>query len=182
MYSFSTSFCTVPESFATSAPCRFATATYNASRIDAVALIVIEVEILVRSMPSNSRCMSSMESIATPTLPTSPAASGWSESKPIWVGRSNATDKSGGPVGEQILVALVGLLGVAHAGVLPHGPQPAAIHRGLDSAREWILPGVADLALLIPALEIRRGVQECEQECGRRSPDRGTLAFVGRCS
>ena len=36
--------------------------------------------------------MSSSESIATPTLPTSPAASGASESMPIWVGRSNATD------------------------------------------------------------------------------------------
>ena len=76
MYSLSTSFCTVPESLRMSAPCRRATATYSASRIDAVALIVIEVEILVSSMPSNRRSMSSMESIATPTLPTSPAASG----------------------------------------------------------------------------------------------------------
>ena len=36
--------------------------------------------------------MSSIESIATPTLPTSPEASGASESIPIWVGRSKATD------------------------------------------------------------------------------------------
>ena len=37
--------------------------------------------------------MSSMESMATPTLPTSPWASGASESYPIWVGRSKATDR-----------------------------------------------------------------------------------------
>ena len=34
--------------------------------------MVIEVEIFSRLMPSNSRSMSSMESMATPTLPTSP--------------------------------------------------------------------------------------------------------------
>ncbi len=76
MYSLSTSFCTVPDSLRMSPPCRRATATYKASRIDAVALIVIDVEISVNSMPSNKRCMSSIESIATPTLPSSPAASG----------------------------------------------------------------------------------------------------------
>ena len=36
--------------------------------------------------------MSATESIATPTLPTSPWAAGASESYPIWVGRSKATD------------------------------------------------------------------------------------------
>jgi hypothetical protein len=37
--------------------------------------------------------MSARESIATPTRPTSPAARGSSESMPIWVGRSIATEK-----------------------------------------------------------------------------------------
>lgn len=37
--------------------------------------------------------MSSIESIATPTLPTSPEAIGASESWPIWVGRSKATER-----------------------------------------------------------------------------------------
>ena len=46
----------------------------------AVALMVIDVETASSGMPSNSVAMSSSESIATPTLPTSPAASGWSES------------------------------------------------------------------------------------------------------
>src|SRR5258708_941965 len=74
--------------------------------MDAVALMVIEVEILVRSMPSNSRSMSSMESMATPTLPTSPAASEWSESNPIWVGKSNATDNPVVPCSSRYLYRL----------------------------------------------------------------------------
>ena len=55
-------------------------------------MIVIEVETLSNGMPPNRVRMSSMESIATPTLPTSPCAIGSSESYPIWVGRSKATD------------------------------------------------------------------------------------------
>src|SRR5439155_20173802 len=43
-----------------------------------------------RGMPSNSVSMSSSESMATPTLPTSPRARAWSESRPICVGRSKA--------------------------------------------------------------------------------------------
>ncbi len=74
------SFWMVPESFFTSAPVRRATATYSARRMLAVALIVIEVEMRSRGMPANSRSMSSMESMATPTLPTSPSAIGESES------------------------------------------------------------------------------------------------------
>ena len=59
----------------------------------AVALIVIDVVTRSSGMPSISRRMSSMLSMATPVLPTSPSARGWSESYPICVGRSNATDR-----------------------------------------------------------------------------------------
>ncbi len=44
------------------------------------ALIVIDVETSSSGMPSNSTSMSASESIATPTLPTSPSALSWSES------------------------------------------------------------------------------------------------------
>ena len=64
---------------------------YIASSVDAVALIVIDVDTLSSGMPSSSACMSSTVSIATPTRPTSPSARGESESMPICVGRSNAT-------------------------------------------------------------------------------------------
>ncbi|CAB5064381.1 unannotated protein [freshwater metagenome] len=62
------------------------------NKIAAGAFIVIEVEILSSGRPSNSRRMSESESMATPTLPTSSNANGASESMPICVGKSNATD------------------------------------------------------------------------------------------
>ena len=57
-----------------------ATAMYSASRIAAVALIVIDVVTLSSGMPLNSSSMSSSDEIDTPTLPTSPSATGWSAS------------------------------------------------------------------------------------------------------
>ena len=128
-----------------SAPCRWATATYSASRIDAVALMVIEVEIFVRSMPSNRRSMSSTESIATPTLPTSPSGERMVGVEPDLRGQVEGDRKAGGAVGEQVLVALVRLLGVAHAGVLAHGPEPAAVHGCLHAAGEGIFARIARL-------------------------------------
>jgi hypothetical protein len=59
----------------------------------AVALMVIEVETWSSGIASSRVSMSSTLSMATPTRPTSPAASGASESYPICVGRSNATDR-----------------------------------------------------------------------------------------
>ena len=58
----------------------------------AVELIVIEVETSSSLIPSNSLRMSASDAMDTPTRPTSPAASGWSGSSPICVGRSNATE------------------------------------------------------------------------------------------
>ena len=79
-YSLRMSFWIVPDSFASGTPWRRATAMYSASRMIAVALMVIDVDTRSSGMPSNSVAMSSSESMATPTRPTSPAASGWSES------------------------------------------------------------------------------------------------------
>src|SRR5436853_227408 len=69
-------------------PRRSATTSSNASRIEAGALMVIEIETRSSGMLSKSRSMSSIESMATPTLPTSPRARGSSESIPICAGRS----------------------------------------------------------------------------------------------
>ena len=82
----------VPEILPISIPCFFATATYKASKIAAVELMVIEVETLSKGISSKRISISFNESMATPTLPTSPSAKGSSESYPIWVGKSNATD------------------------------------------------------------------------------------------
>ena len=116
--------------------------------------MVIDVEIAVRSMPSNSRCMSSMESMATPTLPTSPMASGLIGVEADLRRQIERHRQSGGSVREQIFVALVRFLGVAHAGVLAHGPEAAAIHGGLHAAREGKFAGVADVAVVVPRGEI----------------------------
>ena len=96
-YSLRTSFCAVPEIFSRGTPCLSATATYIATSTGAGALIVIDVDTVSSGMPSNTVSMSARESIATPTWPTSPAARSSSESRPIWVGRSNAVDSPGCP-------------------------------------------------------------------------------------
>jgi len=57
-----------------------------------VALIVIDTDTWSRGISSNSSSRSAMEFTGTPTLPTSAAASGSSESKPSCVGRSKAVD------------------------------------------------------------------------------------------
>ncbi len=80
MYSLSTSFWIVPVSLLPGTPWSAAMSWYISSSVAAGALIVIDVEILSSGSPPNSTFMSSTESIATPTLPTSPCASGSSES------------------------------------------------------------------------------------------------------
>jgi hypothetical protein len=80
MYSLRMSFCTVPRSLSGSTPCSLPTAIYIASRIAAGALIVILVETLSSGIPSNSRAISLLVGMLTPTLPTSPSAIGSSES------------------------------------------------------------------------------------------------------
>ena len=92
MYSLRMSFCTVPDNFARAMPRSSATTMYIASSVAAVALMVIDVDTVSSGISASSTCMSSTVSIATPTRPTSPTARGESESKPICVGRSNATD------------------------------------------------------------------------------------------
>src|SRR5438093_1258825 len=90
-YSFRMSFWTVPRSDGRAMPRASPVATYRASRIAAVALIVMLVLTRSRGRPSRSVCISSRVEIATPTRPTSPRTIGASLSYPIWVGRSNAT-------------------------------------------------------------------------------------------
>ena len=91
-YSFRMSFWMVPRSFSVGIPCFSATARYMARSTAAGALMVMEVLTWSRGMPLNRISMSWSESMATPTLPTSPMAISWSESYPICVGRSKATE------------------------------------------------------------------------------------------
>ena len=66
--------------------------------------------------------------------------------------------QAGHPLVEQVAIAPIGLRGGAEARVLAHRPQPAAIHRRLDAAREGKRAGKAELVWRIPALE-RVGIE-----------------------
>ena len=76
MYSFKMSFWMVPRIFSPGTPCSSATSWYSSSRMAPVALIVMEVVTLSIGRSAMSSRMSASESIATPTLPTSPSARG----------------------------------------------------------------------------------------------------------
>ena len=91
MNSLRMSFWIVPDSVCQLAPCFSATTRYIAKIIGAGELIVIDVVMSASEMPSNSRSMSASDTIETPHFPTSPSDSGSSGSRPISVGRSNAT-------------------------------------------------------------------------------------------
>jgi hypothetical protein len=92
MYSLRMSVCRVPSSTFHGTPCRSAVARKKANRIVAGPLIVIDVVTSPSGMPSNSNSKSARESVATPHRPTSPSLRGSSESRPISVGMSKATD------------------------------------------------------------------------------------------
>jgi hypothetical protein len=60
------------------------------------------------------------------------------------------------PVLEQVPEPFVGLLGRAEAGELPHRPEPASVHRRVDTAGERIGSGVAEVALVVDLDRLRR--------------------------
>ena len=92
MYSLKMSVCSVPLSLPVSTPARSAATIIMQKTGTAGPLIVIEVVTSPRSMPSKSVSMSAALSMATPQWPTSPSAFGSSESRPIRVGMSKATE------------------------------------------------------------------------------------------
>ena len=74
------SFWTVPETSVRATRWRSAALTYSATRIAAVALMVIDVDTVPSGIESNKVSMSARLEIGTPTRPTSPSASFASES------------------------------------------------------------------------------------------------------
>ncbi len=76
MNSLRMSFWMVPDSVRQSADWRSATTRYIAKIIAAGELMVIDVVMSPRWMPSKSRAMSASETMLTPHLPTSPSESG----------------------------------------------------------------------------------------------------------
>ena len=75
-----------------STPCSSAATRKKAKMTWAGPLMVIDTETSPSGIPSKRRTMSSALSTATPQSPTSPGARAWSESRPMRVGMSKATD------------------------------------------------------------------------------------------
>ena len=103
MNSLRMSFCSVPPRADAGTPCFSATAMYMQSRIAAGELMVIDVVISPRGIPSKSASISARESMATPQCPISPRLVGASESWPISVGMSKATDRPVCPLASRYL-------------------------------------------------------------------------------
>ena len=110
--------------------------------------------------------MSSIESIATPTLPTSPCAIGV-VGVVAHLGRQVEGDRQAAGAGrDQLVVALVGLRGGAEAGVLAHRPGPAGVHRRVDAAGERVLARLAEPGRRVQAGERLRAVDRLERQTG----------------
>src|ERR1700692_1573359 len=67
--------------------------------------------------------------------------------------------QSGRPVAQKVLVAFVGLLGIAHACILAHGPQSPPIHSWLHAASVRKIARIAGLFVVLPIVQINRGIK-----------------------
>ncbi len=172
MYSLRRSFCTVPRSADVGTPCCLPTATTIASNTAAGALMVMLMLTLSSGMPSSS------------SLHIAQAADGDAYLAHFSFGevvigviadlrrQVKGHGKAGLPLLDQVLVAAVAFGGVAKAGVLAHGPQPAAVHVRLDAAREGVFAGKAKPAQIVFLWAFRavfgnqvvRGIEGCNEK------------------
>ena len=167
----------VPESrFEVVRPAAARRAMYMARRIHADGLIVIDTEICSRSMPSKSM-LDVGEGVDGDALAADLAFGERvvgvvaHQRRHVEVGR-----QSGLALGDQVLEALVRVLGGAEAGDLAHRPQPAPIHRRVRSARERVLAGQADVGERRIG-RVERGVDALEWKTAQRSKLRAPLGL-----
>ena len=83
--------------------------------------------------------------MATPTLPTSPCAIGLVGVVAHLRRQVEGDGQAAGAGLDELVVALVALLGGAEAGVLAHRPRPPGVHRRVDAPRERVAAGRAEL-------------------------------------
>ena len=62
-------------------------------------------------------------------------------------------------LGQQKLIAAVGLFRVAHPGVLPHRPQAASVHGGPDPPGKGVLARIAKIAFGVETGQVLRTVE-----------------------
>src|SRR6185312_16178657 len=75
---------------------------------------------------------------------------------------------------EQVVEALVGLLGGAETGEHAHRPGAGAVHRRLDAAGVGVFAGEAEIALVVEPLAVFGGVEPLDGHAGLRA---GQLAL-----
>ena len=124
---------------------------YIAQIIAAGELIVIEVLISPTGRPSSRISMSAR--LADRHAAGAELALGHRVVVVVAVqGRHVVRDREPGATRrDQLLEAVVGVLGRAEAGEHAHRPQPAPVAGGMDAAREGRLTGQAQVVDLVPA-------------------------------
>ena len=130
--------------------------------------MVMEVETSPKGIPSKRTSMSLRVATATPSFPTSPSAMGLSLSRPMSVGRSKAVESPVCPSFSRYLKRALVSSAVPIPAEHAHGPEPAAVHGGLDPARVGVFPWPADVALEIGGLKVLRRVEAFDGQRGHR--------------
>ncbi len=118
--------------------------------------------------------MSSSESIATPSRPTSPSGLGVIRVVAHQRGHVERGREPRLPVLEQVAEADVRLLGRAEAGELPHRPEPPAVHRRVDAAREREGAWVPEIAPVVEVDVVGR-VERVDRQPGNGREERVAL-------
>ena len=77
-------------------------------------------------------------------------------------GQVEGNRKAGLALAEQVVQALVGVGRAAEAAELPHGPQPPAVHAGVDAAGVGRLAGEAQVALGVEVGQVSRSVEPAD--------------------
>jgi hypothetical protein len=117
--------------------------------------------------------MSSIESIATPTRPTSPPPADGRSRTPSG-GEVEGDAQAAHALIEQVPVPAIGLGRRPEPRVLPHRPEASAVHGRLDAAREREHAGIRELAVRVPAAEVLR-IEEIAYVVGHE------LIYPGSC-
>ncbi len=117
--------------------------------------------------------------MATPTLPTSPSARAWSESNPIWVGRSNAHDSPVWPASSRNLNRSLVASAVPKPAYWRIVQSRCRYIVGVDPARVGVLPGLAEAFGRVPAIQVVRAVDRADRYTGVGPVLLGGLGFGG---
>src|SRR5579883_2119930 len=125
----------------------------------AVALMVIEVETRSSGISAKSVSISSKELMATPTRPTAPGK-GMVRIEANLGGQIESNGETRSALLEKIPIPPIGFHCRAEACILAHGPQSAAIKRGVNATRVGILAGETEVALPVPGVQVAFGVEK----------------------